>query len=242
MAKTTFVRKEKKYLLTQEQRNFLLANLPEYMDYDIYCPNGKTYTVNNIYFDTDTFNVIRNSLSKPAYKAKLRMRTYEGAQSEDDIAFLEVKKKIAGVVNKRRIVMSIKELNKYLKEGIRPNETNPHQNQIFNEIDYILAFEKVEPKVYLSYKRIAMYDKSNPNLRLTIDEDIITRTNDLDLRAERYGKQLLPENHYLMEIKAEGAYPLWLVHLLSSSKIYPKSFSKYGTFYQNQLKEKLNHE
>ena len=76
MAITTFVRKEKKYLITALQRDKLLKILPNYMVFDRYCQNGNMYTVNNIYFDTPTFNVIRNSISKPAYKSKIRIRSY----------------------------------------------------------------------------------------------------------------------------------------------------------------------
>ena len=63
MAITTFVRKEKKYLISEQQRQQLLQILPKYMVFDKYCQNGNKYTVNNVYFDTPTFNVIRNSLS-----------------------------------------------------------------------------------------------------------------------------------------------------------------------------------
>ena len=101
MAITTFVRKEKKYLITSEQRDELLKVLPKYMVFDKFCQNGNMYTVNNVYFDTDTFNVIRNSISKPAYKSKLRIRTYVTDAKDDDVAFLEMKKKVMGVVNKR---------------------------------------------------------------------------------------------------------------------------------------------
>jgi len=40
-----------------------------------------------------------------------------------------------------------------------------------------------------------------------------------------------------MEIKGSGAYELWLVKILSDMKIYPRSFSKYGTFYKYLLSE-----
>ena len=93
MAITTFVRKEKKYLITKEQRDSLLQILPKYMVFDKFCQNGNKYTVNNIYFDTPTFNVIRHSISKPVYKAKIRIRSYITEAKDTDIAFLEMKKK-----------------------------------------------------------------------------------------------------------------------------------------------------
>lgn len=242
MAITTFVRKEKKYLISESQRNELLEYLPKYMDFDKYCLNGNKYTVNNIYFDTETFNVIRHSLSKPKYKEKLRIRSYKNEISDIDNVFLEVKKKFNGVVNKRRVLLPLIDIENYLETGSRPNDITAQQSQIFDEIDYILSNEKVSPAVYLSYIRIAMFAKEDSSIRLTIDEDIITRTDDLTLRGKRYGKTLLPEGYYLMEIKVNGAFPLWLANILTKLKIYPTSFSKYGTFYLNYVKEKINHE
>lgn len=38
-----------------------------------------------------------------------------------------------------------------------------------------------------------------------------------------------------MELKTAGAIPLWMTRLLTDEKIYPTSFSKYGTFYQKTM-------
>jgi hypothetical protein len=50
-----------------------------------------------------------------------------------------------------------------------------------------------------------------------------------------YGKSLLPDGQWLMEIKTSGSIPVWLCKLLSEYKIYPVSFSKYGTEYKRSL-------
>lgn len=242
MAITTFVRKEKKYLITEDQRRQLLEILPKHMVFDKYCQNGNMYTVNNVYFDTPTFNVIRNSLSKPAYKSKLRIRTYITKAQDDDVAFLEMKKKITGVVNKRRIVAKLIDLENFINYGIRPKNISPHQKQVFDEIEYTLNDEKSVPAVYLTYKRIALFDRNDSSIRVTIDEDILARTDNPSLREDRYGKALLPEGYYLMEIKINGAFPLWLAHILTELNIHPTSFSKYGKFYMDQVKERIVNE
>ena len=46
----------------------------------------------NIYFDTDTYRLIRRSIEKPDYKEKLRVRSYENKLS-DGTVFVELKKK-----------------------------------------------------------------------------------------------------------------------------------------------------
>ena len=66
------------------------------------------------------------------------------------------------------------------------------------------------------------------------------RTHDVDLRNGSFGKLLLPGNQYIMEIKTAFAMPLWLAKLLDENKIYPTSFSKYGTAYKLDLKAALD--
>ena len=242
MAITTFVRKEKKYLITTEQRDKLLKILPKYMVFDRYCQNGNMYTVNNIYFDTSTFNVIRNSIAKPAYKSKIRMRSYITEAHDSDLTFLEMKKKITGVVNKRRIVGKLIDIENFVEFRKKPEHMSIQQNQVFNEINYALDMEGSKPAVYLTYKRIALFANNDSSIRVTIDEDILARTTDLSLRSKRYGDKILPDGYYLMEIKVSGAFPLWLAHILTELNIYPTSFSKYGKFYEQKVKEKKTNE
>ena len=69
---TTFERYEIKYLLTAQQKEQLLRAMRGHMQLDQF---GRS-TIRNIYYDTDTFRLIRRSLEKPAYKEKLRIRSY----------------------------------------------------------------------------------------------------------------------------------------------------------------------
>ncbi|MGB4438861.1 MAG: VTC domain-containing protein [Sedimentibacter sp.] len=62
----------------------------------------------NIYYDTDTYDLRRNSLEKPNYKEKLRLRSY-GVPGENDNVFLEIKKKYDHTVFKRRISLKLHE-------------------------------------------------------------------------------------------------------------------------------------
>ena len=242
MAITTFVRKEKKYLISEEQREKLLEILPKHMVYDAYCQNGNKYTVNNVYFDTPTYNVIRYSLSKPTYKAKLRIRSYITEAIDSSVVFLEMKKKYMGVVNKRRIVGNLKDIETFINTRTRPKVLTPQQKQIFDEIEYVLDVEDVKPAVYLSYIRTALFDRNDKDVRVTIDEDIIARTTEVSLREKRYGTPLLPQGYYLMEIKVHGAFPLWLANILTELNIHPTSYSKYGNFYLKKVKERISNE
>ncbi len=101
---TVFKRYEYKYLITLEQKQAVLNTLEPYMKLDKY---GRT-TIRNIYYDTDTYLLIRRSIEKPTYKEKLRVRSY-GPATEDSKVFVELKKKYKSVVYKRRVSCGCRE-------------------------------------------------------------------------------------------------------------------------------------
>lgn len=226
-----FERYEKKYRLPEETCLQLMERLGEYMQADQY---GK-HTICSLYFDTKDCLLIRRSIGKPNYKEKLRLRSY-GIPSPDTNVYLELKKKLQGVTYKRRISMTYAEAQQYLICGEQPTQSS----QIMDEINWFRQQYQPEPKVLLFYERIAMFGKEDPNLRITFDTDIRYRTDDFDLSLGDEGTPLLQPGERLMEIKVSGALPFWLSRMLSELKIYPASFSKYGTVYRKLLKEGIS--
>jgi len=225
-----FQRVEKKYLLEQNQYDIFYNRIKNKMNSDAY----GIYSIYNIYFDTDNYQLIRESIEKPDFKEKLRLRSY-GMPKENDTVFLEIKRKYNGIVYKRRAALSYSQAMEYLNS----NKDNA-DNQIFKEIDYFFKFYKLKPKVFLSYDRTALYCIEDEALRITFDTGIKSRDYDVDLTKKNSGENLLESGQVLMEIKSEKAMPLWLVEILSELKIYPNSFSKYGKAYekiQKNLKE-----
>ncbi len=228
MAISTFRRYERKFLVPEEKLNTVLTGISEYMVPDKYCIDGKYYTICNIYFDNDGNDVIRHSTSKPFFKEKLRLRSYDTPEDDGATVYLEIKKKMNKLVTKRRASLSLAEADNYIYNGIRP-ETNKYINsQVLDEIDYFINTTHVSPKVYIAYDRRAFFHKDDKSIRLTVDFNIITRRHDLDLRKGIYGDRLLPQGLYLMEIKVSDNLPFELARLLSENSVYPTSFSKYG--------------
>lgn len=228
---TVFKRYELKYMLTQEQKKKILEAMVPHMALDKY---GRT-TIRNIYFDTDTYRLIRHSIEKPTYKEKLRIRSYDRAEP-DSTVFVELKKKYKHVVYKRRVSLPEEEAMKWICQ-----ESHCHMaTQISEEIDYFIDYYKtLHPAVFLSYEREAFYAKDGSDFRVTFDDTILCRQDDLSLEAEVYGIPLLHENMVLMEIKCSGGIPLWMTHVLSEEHIFKTSFSKYGTAYQQMIFPKL---
>lgn len=236
----TFKRHELKYLVSQEQFDLLVTRLQAFMDFDSYCPGGACYPIYNLYFDTPDNAVIRRSLAKPYYKEKLRLRSYHllgkatggAACANDDLVFLELKKKIGGVVAKRRAVLAYSAALRFVATGEIPPAERYQDRQVLAEIADFLARNDVAPKAYISYERVAFFGKYDNEFRVSFDKAILTRRDHVNLIHGDYGAALLPEDTYLMEVKCAGSMPLWFTALLSQLHLYAASFSKYGEEYK----------
>lgn len=218
-----FRRVEKKYRLTPAQMAALLQEVSAHLTPDAH---GRS-TICSLYLDTPEHLIIRNSIEAKVYKEKLRLRSY-GTPAPDDHVFLEIKKKYKGVVYKRRENLTLQEAMAYIGGGLKPVES-----QIMSEIDYAMRFyRQPQPSMLIAYEREAYFDRDLPSLRLTFDTNVRYRETDLHLDHGHHGTLLLPPETILMEIKTDGATPLWLAQALSRCGILPTSFSKYGTAYR----------
>lgn len=219
-----FRRYEIKYLMSCRQQDAVLRAMEPYMARDEY---GRSQ-VRNIYYDTPDFRLIRESMDKPVYKEKLRVRSY-GYPKAGDPVFLELKKKYKDVVYKRRISMPQAQAKACLDRKMQLPDS-----QIGREIAYVLDFyQKLQPAMFLSYEREAFCEPDGGDFRVTFDENIRYRTEELTLDSDDFGTAILKPGQVLMELKTKGGLPLWMAHVLSQQKIYKTSFSKYGSAYQD---------
>ena len=225
----TFRRYEKKYLLDGRQYEELLEKMKGRIRADKFFASD----INSIYYDTDKLQLIRRSVEKPEYKEKLRIRSYREAGPDDEV-YVEFKKKLDGIVYKRRVRTTALEAQNYLAGGTVPT---CNDKQIMREIHWFCKRYPLQPAMFLAYDRWAYRGKDDKNLRITFDRNIRYRIDDLDMTHGDHGTRLLPEGTVLMEIKIPGAAPLWLAHILSELGIFSNSFSKYGRCYQKVFDE-----
>lgn len=226
-----FKRYEIKYMLTREQKERLLQVMESHMVPDGY---GRS-TIRNIYFDTDNYRLIRRSIERPAYKEKLRIRSYTKANADTPV-FVELKKKYQSVVYKRRLSLPEAAVKNWI-QGLSPGP----DCQIAREIDYVRSYYgTLHPVVYLSYEREAYYSRDGDEFRITFDDNILCRQEELTMMADVWGTPLLEEGRILMELKTPGGIPLWMTRFLTREHIYKTSFSKYGTAYQTLIYPQQN--
>jgi hypothetical protein len=214
MYDNVFKRVEQKYLINKEQYDLLICKIKPYLKKDKFFKSN----INNIYFDNDNNDLIINSIEKPLFKLKIRLRSY----SPNDI-FIEIKNKYKSTVGKRRI--KIESLEKFLNSS--------DEDQISKEIKYYIDYYKLKPKIYIGYDRLS-YKAKDDDLRLTFDFNLRSRNDDLTLDKD-YGEKYFLDDLIIMEVKTLSSLPMWFVKALSSCKIYPTSFSKYGKIYERNL-------
>lgn len=237
--KDSFERREVKYILSDFQYSSLRIFLDRMTRPDEY---GKTQIL-NIYYDTPSYELVRRSMDKPVYKEKLRLRSY-GVPENDSPAFIEIKKKYRGIVYKRRVPMGYEKAWKFLQSppdtdvAADPSWTE-QERQIMREIEeFRKAYGQLSGAMVISYDRIALVGKEDPDFRVTFDTNIryrIVQNGEPDLRDGKGTKDLLEKGQHLMELKVAKAMPLPLAETLSRLCIFPVSYSKYGTGYQDLL-------
>jgi len=223
-----FKRHEAKYLITEAQATALMPTLSRHM------VRGKfdAYLVQNLYYDTENWDVVRRSIEKPVYKEKMRLRCY-GLPEPESKLFLELKKKYKGIVYKRRIGFPGTKLSASGLQDFVAGENS----QISRELTSYLEAHPVCERMYISHYRQAFTGREEKGLRITFDTDLRYRLEDLDFAEPRRGTLILPPGQIIMEIKTPGGMPLWLTRALSAHKIYPTSFSKYGTCYMDYIQK-----
>lgn len=238
MEENVFDRIEKKYLITERQKKALIPTIKKNMSKDNYYKSE----VYNLYFDNQNYDLIDQSINWTDFKEKIRARSYSGY----DRVFLEIKTKLRAKDNnlgyKRRVMITHRDFNKLVK-GIVPLEElakkhieNNNDIQIAREVDYLIKTLKLEPKILVIYNRESY--KTEKSLRITFDENLRYRNKNLKLISMNSDKIYFEDDpNIIMEIKAQGSMPLWLVKKLSEQKIYPRQFSKIGNIYQKIRKE-----
>lgn len=236
MESQTFDRIEKKYIITAELKSRLLDEIKKHMEESNYYKSE----VFNIYFDTENYDLINQSIDWVSFKHKVRARSYGGY----DRVYMEIKTKNRGrdenPGNKRRIMLTRHQYKELINGGASLEslliDKDTHNAQIAREIDYMISHLELKPKILVMYHRES-YQGEN-RLRITFDEKLRYRDFDLSFQKKKHDKIYFKDNHnIIMEIKSQGVLPLWLANCLSLNHVYPQQFSKIGKTYIALKKE-----
>ena len=231
---TTFKRIETKYIVSKDKLDKLIQDLKEYLVEDDY----PISTISNIYFDTEDFDVLLDDDFGDKRKEKVRMRIYLSQPKADSQVFLEIKTKDQeGIGRKFRLLSTpISILNFMIKGQLDPSITDAVVIEKVKKLrrDYKQA---IKPRMYIYYDRYSLKEKKYiegydyNKIRVTIDQNIVYRNENISLFAENQGAPLLDDKTLIMEIKAPGNKPQWLQDILDKYGLIEHKFSKYSCAY-----------
>lgn len=235
-SRTAAQRGELKYLLDEETYRAFRAATQAYLEPDLFA----VASIRSLYLDTPENAIIRKSLEKPAYKEKLRIRTYAENPGTEDRCFLEIKKKLKGTVYKRRVEMSISEAFTFCQSGSYPDRTLRALSdaerfsalQSLKEAAWFFSrYGALQPSFLVSCRRLSLKERGTESLRITFDRDLCWSYGSGGQLRQGETALIDPEAR-IMEVKSTKGLPFWLVEILNELEIHPRSFSKVGNSYR----------
>ena len=213
-------RYEFKYLVTPEVAERIGERAAMFMECDGMGVQG-TYRVTSLYLDRWDWMLARQTWEGLRERFKLRLRYYD---ESDDTFFAEVKLRIGNSISKLRQVVSA-EVAHALAEGaaLPPGAALEGQFRTLSEkID-------AQPRLWVRYQRQAFVSPWGDGSRLTFDTELEVQIPDGTTRPDAGEWSYVDlEAPVVVEMKFNGAFPLWMQHVSESLGLHRTPCSKYA--------------
>jgi hypothetical protein len=186
---------------------------------------GWSYPICSLYLDTHDLELCRRTLQGEKNRYKLRIRSYSEAPEEP--VFLEVKRRVDGMVLKRRSQVSRADGEAILSGGSLPPDL-PDAERIGLEEFRVLTAAGARPVLRVRYLREAYEARGPEPVRLTLDTDLrhaVTGAHDLSHNGP--GWVPTPVDGVVLEIKFTGRFPSWVIALVRAFGLEKLSLAKY---------------
>ena len=194
--------------------------------------NGRegSYINETLYFDSPHFDFFFHKIEGVKLRRKVRIRRY-GDTAPWEIVFVEIKRRNGQYIEKSRFP---------LESQLLPFLFNPSQKdritqtltqvgiQVYNEVISLTQIFHLRPIVFIHYKRKAFWVKGDERLRITFDSDLSYDVVNQNCISPLENTQLiLGGDQVIMEIKANGRVPFWVLELIQEFECHMTRLSKY---------------
>lgn len=217
-----FNRYEIKYVVRRDLADKLKESLTPYMKRDAHLSDAMpAYRVNSVYFDSADLRCFWEKVDGVRFRRKVRIRNYGHVA---DMSFLEIKQKIDMTTQKRRSKYPTSELIDRLVN--RTGETL--KGEVGEEVELLFHQHGFEPKVLVSYDRVAYMGRSDDSMRVTFDSNCRYRQTRLfETDAMQGADYFLHPSLQIVEVKFDNLIPRWMVSLVRKFSLNPTRVSKY---------------
>ncbi len=180
------------------------------MTTDPHADSNGLYQIRSVYFDNSDDKALREKTDGVAKREKFRIRYYN-----DDLSFitLEKKMKIGNLCLKYDARITEEEFKKIISGDI--DFIKDHENVLLREFYAKLRYQRLEPRVLVSYVREPYVYKAG-NVRVTFDSKIRTSLYHRDFLSEKISDISATDNpqDMLLEIKYDEFLPEIIKSLL----------------------------
>ncbi|HMU42929.1 MAG TPA: polyphosphate polymerase domain-containing protein [Ignavibacteriaceae bacterium] len=228
------MRIEHKYYLSESDiYNFKKEMMP-FVKYDTFAlaHEDRNYTVRSVYYDSDSMQFYHEKIDGLKVRKKLRIRGYNDFHGEK-VVYIEIKRKSDCYVWKNRAPLLFSDISKFfngdsIEDLILTADKNSYAITDAKKFLYHYFKDQLHPTALISYEREAMFGAMNDRLRITIDKNlrylISPVISDLFNEAKL---QYVFNGTFILEIKSDYGYPVWLRDLLSRHQLRRSAISKY---------------
>ena len=230
-------RYELKYIIDErcakEVRDFVRGHLEpdEFTEPD----QGNSYRISSLYLDNANLSLYRQTVAGEKNRFKLRIRFYDN--NPDGPAFLEIKRRVTGVILKARAAVTRQGVLDLLdRKG--PDESwllgsngDPKSGAALLTFSDLSDSVGASPSIYVSYRREAYVSPSSNSIRVTFDRQLLggTYEHGANLAAPTDGAR--PEignrGKVILELKFTDRFPRWMREMAHAFDLQRTSVPKY---------------
>ena len=228
--KLHFSRFEFKYVLPQELREEVEAELQHFLELDPYVAEqpGHEYLVRSLYFDDRVHTAFNDKIDGLHTRSKFRLRTYTDDPENGAPWFLEIKGRYNNLVFKHRAPV--------VENGGRPDPrerdvtaqllrfTEP--SQVRSSFEYQVFRRALAPQVLVDYKRRPYVSKYDPEFRITFDHELRATATPLLFPGPAASPRLIVPGYTVLEVKFRYHVPSWFHRVIQAFELRRQSISK----------------
>jgi hypothetical protein len=220
-------RYECKYLVPAESLPALRSYFASFMAHDAHALRtpDRRYVVTSLYLDSPRLVLYQGTLDGAKNRHKLRLRTY--ADGADAPVYCEVKKRMNGVIYKRRAKVPRAAAQSFLAgDGFALERAAPVADT--REFALLARAILAEPALRVRYMREAFESTGPDPVRVTFDTDLAwapSPRGELEgAGGEWFGTPLTDP---ILEVKFTNTFPAWLAEMVRRFGLSRRSVAKY---------------
>jgi hypothetical protein len=228
------MRYEFKYIVNRNFLEPIREMIKPFVDLDHFseAEGNNHYTVRSIYFDTPNFDYYFEKIEGIKNRKKIRLRGYNHGDYLSTVV-LEIKRKFNIPIVKYRASLPFGEAVEMFKttsiNGFSLlNQGNGHFYENANRFFYQVYSKNLRPVVLVVYEREAFFSKFDESVRITLDKGLRGLAYPaVENLFKEDNLQSALSNEFIIEVKFNRKFPMWLAPILSRYGLKSKSASKY---------------